>query len=187
MLVKQTIDILKINMFKNLAIDIKQLPQYQNISFIALSDNAPITMAANSVLGFILIYILTTVGYFINLPIILEHTFFVYLLELTIMGFRIIWCFFSHRYKGYALREHDILYKTGILWRKKTILPFNRIQHIETSQSLLQRKFKVATIHLFTTGGLKADLVINGIDSDITNEIKLFLLKKIQIENHHNE
>ena len=173
-------------MFSNLQIDIEQLPQYQQIRYQPLADNAPIASAAGWVLFFVFVYILTAGGYLINLPLILNYTVSVYLFEIALTGLSIYWSFFSHRYKGYALREQDILYKTGVLWRKKTILPFNRIQHIETHRSLLQRKLNIASLRLFTAGGQKADLVIAGMDSSTTDEIKQFLLSKIQQETNVN-
>jgi len=169
-------------MFSNIPIDIEQLPQYQLNHYQPLADNAPIATAVGWVIFFIFLYLLTAGGYLINLPLILNYTVQVYLFEIALTGFSIYWSFYSHRYKGYALREHDILYKTGVLWRKKTILPFNRIQHIETNRSLLQRKLNIASIRLYTAGGLKADLVISGMDSNTTDEIKQLLLSKIQLE-----
>jgi len=169
-------------MFSNLQIDVEQLPQHQQISYQPLADNAPIATAASWLLIFVFVYILTAGGYLINLPLIQNYPVPVYLFEFALTALSIYWSFFSHRYKGYALREQDILYKTGVLWCKKTVLPFNRIQHIETHRSLLQRKLNIASLRLYTAGGLKADLVISGLDSSRTDEIKQFLLSKIQQE-----
>lgn len=92
------------------------------------------------------------------------------------------WIYISHKYKGYALREQDIIYKSGVIWRRTTVLPFNRIQHVETQQGVLQRKYNLAKLQLFTAGGQKADLTINGMDFSVTEGIKSRLLKKIQAE-----
>jgi len=174
-------------MFSNLEIDSEQLPQYQRTTYTLLSANTPIAGVFGWMTFFIILYIATIGGFLINLPLIVNETAIVLTVELALTLLSIYWCFFSYRYKGYALREHDILYKTGVLWRKKTILPFNRIQHIETHQSVLQRKLNIKTIRLYTAGGLKADMIINGIDSKTTDKLKQFLLSKIQQENKLDE
>ena len=174
-------------MFSNLEIDSGQLPQYQHISYNSLSENAPIASAIGWMIFFILVYSATIGGYLFDFPLIFERTTVVFIIEVALTFLSVYWCFFSHRYKGYALREHDIIYKTGVLWRNKTILPFNRIQHIETHQSVLQRKLNITSIRLFTAGGLKADMIIDGMDSKISDEIKQFLLNKIQQESPLNE
>ena len=49
------------------------------------------------------------------------------------------------RHKGYALRTHDIAYRSGLFWRK-VVLPFNRVQHMEVTSGPLQRRFDIATL-----------------------------------------
>ena len=40
--------------------------------------------------------------------------------------------------KKYALREKDIVYQAGYIWRKYTVLPFSRIQHAEVQQGPIE-------------------------------------------------
>ncbi|MCP3674965.1 MAG: PH domain-containing protein [Gammaproteobacteria bacterium] len=174
-------------MISNIEIDCELLPQYQQINFNSISDNAPIANAIGWMIFFIPVYAITIGGYINDIPLIIEKYIFVFSIEVALNLLSVYWCFYSHRYKGYALREHDVIYKTGVIWRKKTILPFNRIQHIETHQNLLQRKLNITSIRLFTAGGLKADMVIDGMDSKTSDEIKQFLLSKIQQEIVLNE
>ncbi len=167
-------------MFSNSEIDIGELPQYQKINYLLLSSNAPFERAVGWLIFFTFIIILSVAGILFKLPLLVEYMLEVFVVEIILMLITMYWCFYSHKFRGYALREHDILYKTGVFWRKLTILPFNRIQHIETKQGVIQRKLNLATLHLYTAGGLKADLVIRGLVSVKTEEIKQFLLLKIQ-------
>lgn len=68
-----------------------------------------------------------------------------------------------YRHKGYALRAHDIAFRTGLFWRKTTLLPFDRVQHAEVTQGPLQRRFGVATLKFYTAGGSSVDLKIEGL------------------------
>ena len=50
------------------------------------------------------------------------------------------------RVKAFALRQHDIAYRSGLYWQKTVLLPFNRVQHAEVSSGPLQRKFGLASL-----------------------------------------
>jgi membrane protein YdbS with pleckstrin-like domain len=80
--------------------------------------------------------------------------------------------------KKYALRERDILYKTGLLWRSNTVIPFNRIQHAEVNQGPLDRLFNLAILRVFTAGGGSSDMVIPGLRPAEAQNIKEFILKR---------
>src|SRR5699024_6405649 len=43
------------------------------------------------------------------------------------------------RYRAWALREHDLIYRYGVIWRKTVIVPFARIQHVEALHGPLER------------------------------------------------
>lgn len=81
-----------------------------------------------------------------------------------------------YRHKGYALRTHDVAFRTGLFWRKTTVLPFDRVQHAEVTQGPLQRRFGLATLKFFTAGGSSVDLKIEGLfeaDAERLREVVL--------------
>ncbi len=81
--------------------------------------------------------------------------------------------------KGYALRQHDIIFRTGILTRKITSIPINRIQHSEVRQSFLSRLLHISRLKIYTAGGSTSDLSIPGLTEDEAVSIKDFLGKTI--------
>lgn len=80
---------------------------------------------------------------------------------------------------GYAVRERDIIYKSGVFWQTVTAVPFNRIQHVEKSSTPLDRKFNIATLQLFTAGGTGGDLKIHGLPARTAEKLRFFILDKI--------
>lgn len=80
--------------------------------------------------------------------------------------------------RGYVLRDKDILFRHGVVWRSVTAIPFNRIQHVETSSTPLDRKFALATLQLFTAGGSSGDLKIDGLAHDVAEQLRHFILRK---------
>lgn len=89
------------------------------------------------------------------------------------------WPFISVPKKGYAVRDKDIVYKSGVFWRTVTAIPFNRIQHVEKSSTPLDRKFQLASLQLFTAGGSGGDLKIHGLSAKTAEKLRKFILDKI--------
>jgi membrane protein YdbS with pleckstrin-like domain len=81
--------------------------------------------------------------------------------------------------RGFVLRDKDILFRKGIIWRAVTAIPFNRIQHVKTSSTPLDRRYGLATLQLFTAGGSSGDLKIDGLDKDVAEDLRKFILSKV--------
>jgi uncharacterized protein len=82
------------------------------------------------------------------------------------------------RIKGYAVRRHDLMYRSGLLFRRVTVVPFNRIQHSEIQQGLIERQFGLSQLSVFTAGGSQSDLAIPGLAWDEAERIRNFLSQK---------
>lgn len=83
------------------------------------------------------------------------------------------------RVRAWALREHDLVYRYGLFWRKTVILPFARIQHVEALQGPVERYLDLMRLKCFTAGGLSADLMVRGLDSGSARKVRGFLLEQI--------
>ncbi len=81
--------------------------------------------------------------------------------------------------EGYALREHDILYKHGVWWRSLTAIPFNRMQHCEISRGPVESAFGLATLKVYTAGGSGSDLSISGLPVEEAQRVKEYITSKI--------
>ena len=90
----------------------------------------------------------------------------------------LIWPGIAVKRRGYVVRDKDILFRKGVIWRSVTAIPFNRIQHVETSSTPIDRKFDLATLQLFTAGGAGGDLKIDGLGTDVAEKLRVFILNK---------
>lgn len=81
--------------------------------------------------------------------------------------------------KGYLLREQDVSYRSGLFIYKLTTIPFNRIQHVEVSQNILEKSFGLSRVKVFTAGGSVSDLSIPGLLPNKAHQIESFLLSKV--------
>lgn len=83
-------------------------------------------------------------------------------------------------YRGWALRDHDIVARIGVLWRSTMALPLARIQHVETSHGPLERAHGLARLKLYTAGGLTADLTLIGLEGDTADRLREYLVEQIR-------
>lgn len=87
---------------------------------------------------------------------------------------------------GYALRDKDIIYKSGVFWQTVTAIPFNRIQHVEKNSTPLDRRFAIANLQIFTAGGSGGDLKIHGLPAELAERLRVFILEKVGASIEHD-
>ncbi|WP_442845428.1 PH domain-containing protein [Leeuwenhoekiella sp. H156] len=156
--------------FTNTQIDLDSLPDYQEIHYTGVSVKRLYKVLCIQLIFFIAV----TVGLFF----LREVTDVPYLIPG--LGAGIILFVLSaagYQYKlqqtlGYAIRERDIAYRRGFIFEKTTVIPFNRIQHISTSASALDRIFKISNLNIFTAGGSGSDIDIPGLTPELAARLK---------------
>jgi len=98
-----------------------------------------------------------------------------------------VWPVIAFPKRGYVVRDKDILFRKGVVWRAVTAVPFNRIQHVETSNTPLDRRYGLATLQLFTAGGSSGDLKIDGLATSVAEQLRIYILRKVGISIEHAE
>ena len=53
----------------------------------------------------------------------------------------------------YEIRPDEVDLQHGILWISRTLVPLARIQHVDTRQGPLQRRFGLSTVVFYTAAG----------------------------------
>ena len=91
----------------------------------------------------------------------------------------LLWPFASVPRCGYAVRDKDILYKSGVLWRTIQVVPFNRVQHAVNSHAPLDRYFHLATLTVFTAGGA-GSLAIPGLGADVAERLRVYVIGRLR-------
>jgi membrane protein YdbS with pleckstrin-like domain len=101
--------------------------------------------------------------------------FYILFLVLTFLLCRI-----SFNKRGFAFREHDVIYRSGIIATNTMVIPYNRIQHVALHEGFISRYFGLAKVEIFTAGGNSSDVSIPGIRKEQAEDIKQLLMGKIQ-------
>lgn len=83
------------------------------------------------------------------------------------------------RRRGYGLREHDLIYRRGLLVRRIQVLPLVRLQHVETLSNPVERAFGLVRLACFTAGGRGADLLLEGLSAERAEAVKQHLLMRL--------
>ncbi len=87
----------------------------------------------------------------------------------------------SFKRRGFALREKDVLYKSGIIAETTTIVPLNRIQHVALNEGFLSRMFHLGTLQIYTAGGSSGEIRIAGVPIEQAKAIKEALAQRLVI------
>jgi len=76
------------------------------------------------------------------------------------------------RYRAwqYEFREDAIYLERGVLTRVRTVVPFVRIQHVDTARGPVDRVAGLSTLVVYTAGSRGADVTIPGIEAERADE-----------------
>lgn len=109
-----------------------------------------------------------------------NYSLYLYIGLIVILLINLILIFLEFNQRKYAVREEDITYKKGLLLSKLITVPYNRVQHLNITESFFERNFKLASLHIFTAGDDDSDLVIKGLPQKQAYEIREHILQKIK-------
>lgn len=164
--------------FTNDILDVDSFPKYEEVPLNPISKKY-----WNIVLINIMIFLfILTVGLASALIILTELRPYIYLIFAGYLVFCMLLIFLYKAdidRRGFALREKDILYKSGILSISTTLIPFSRIQHITLDEGVLSRMYQLGQLRIYTAGGSSGSLNIPGIDIEQAQQIKELLMTQI--------
>ncbi|EMY81345.1 hypothetical protein pgond44_05805 [Psychroflexus gondwanensis ACAM 44] len=166
--------------FENLEVHIDQLPDFKSVELNSVQKRYKKLIWINEGLVFILLFALPIVAFFFEpvpiwIPIVvLAILSFVLALRATEIekGFPL---------RLFGIRQYDIIYQSGFFYFTETVIPYNRIQHVEIKQGPLSRFFNLYSLRLYTAGASSGDLIIDGLDKETAQKLKAKVLAKTTI------
>lgn len=164
--------------FSNVQLDVENIPTITSIQFrglhpkycwINLTDLVPWLVIPSIPLVIVITQVKALAAYNGILWTLLVMFYFVSL----------VLSFLRAKARFYALREHDVLFQSGLFWQKTTAVAFNRIQHIDLTHGPLERKYQIASLKFFTAGGGAVDLKVPGLPEQDAEQMRALILSKI--------
>lgn len=172
--------------FTNLEINLAELPKFEQVSFNKQEAKYLLVKRIAMFITILVLIIASALAYYFITKIHNNAT--LYALIGTMIFIALVWFIadtVGFKYAGYALREKDVLYRSGWIIRKIRIVPLNRIQHVSMQSGPIERKFGLASVTLYTAGGDNSDdFSIHGITNETATQLKEWIRK--QISNTHS-
>jgi membrane protein YdbS with pleckstrin-like domain len=129
--------------FTNEPIDITTLPRYEAVHLNALQPKYWNVILLNIAVIFLIIGIaLAVIVYFVEE--IHSMAWLFGLVYVLFLGFTFFLCRISFHKRGFAFREQDVIYRSGILATNTMIIPYNRVQHVALHEGFISRYFDLA-------------------------------------------
>lgn len=69
----------------------------------------------------------------------------------------------AYRHFGYAMDDFGLYINRGVFWRRKIIVPRNRVQHTDVMQGPIERRYHLAELIVHTAGTRNASVKLPGI------------------------
>ena len=76
---------------------------------------------------------------------------------------------------AYQVRTHDISYRSGVLVKTVSSVPFVRVQHARIRQGPIHRRFGLASLEVSSAG---PDLQIHGLQTDTAERLKVLVVQR---------
>jgi hypothetical protein len=76
----------------------------------------------------------------------------------------------------YAVREQDIHFQAGLFFRRLVSQPILRVQHIELKRGPIERKANLATLQVFSAGGVSHTFEIPGLEYHTAISLRKFII-----------
>ncbi len=87
----------------------------------------------------------------------------------------------SFKYRGIAVREYDVVFRTGFINITETLVPYNRVQHVRLTRGVLEKMFGLSALYIYTAAGGNHNLSIAGLKAADAEKIKSYIMDKIKI------
>jgi membrane protein YdbS with pleckstrin-like domain len=82
--------------------------------------------------------------------------------------------------RGYQMGDDRLRVVRGLMWRKDTVVPFGRVQHIDVERGPIERRYGLATLVVHTAGTHNASVSLPGIGEDDALRMREAIREKIR-------
>lgn len=165
--------------FTNETIDTKQLPRFEEVQLSSLHPKYWMVSLMNTTVVFLILGIVIGFVWY-NSEEFSQVGIYFLLAYLLVLVIALLLTRIGFKKKGFAFREHDVIYRNGIIATNTMVIPYNRVQHVALHEGLISRYFGLAKVEIFTAGGNSSDVEIPGIAKEEAENIKQLLMGKIQ-------
>ena len=170
-------------MFVNPEVPLDSLPGTEGLDWTPLHPRFARRLQVAALIRAVLIVGAWSAFHIRVVPFIAEHLPLLATLGWTIIGafclWSLAWPVISVPRRGYIVREKDLLYKSGVLWRSVKAFPFNRVQHTKLDSTPLDRRFGLSSLSVFPAGA-GAGHRIRGLGQETAGRLRVYISERIE-------
>lgn len=93
---------------------------------------------------------------------------------------------FRYRIWKFEVREDTLYIERGVFTRVKTVVPFVRVQHVDSQRSPVERAVGLASVVVYTAGSRGADVTIPGLTPERAESLQE-RLRQLAIESEFED
>ena len=96
-------------------------------------------------------------------------------LPIVLIIFGLLLCcyqWFADQAKYFSIREHDISFFNGLLFRRLVTQPISRIQHVEVSQGPIDRFAGLGKLQVYSAGSSMQTFAIPGLPIEVAHQLR---------------
>lgn len=91
-----------------------------------------------------------------------------------------------YRVFRFEVREDTLFIQRGVLTRVRTVVPYVRVQHVDTQRGPLERVVGLSTVVVYTAGSRGADVSIPGLTPERADDLQASL-RELAIESEPDD
>ncbi|ELZ91622.1 hypothetical protein C440_14949 [Haloferax mucosum ATCC BAA-1512] len=90
----------------------------------------------------------------------------------TLLVVGVPYALLRYRAWGYEVRDDSLYLQRGVLTKVNTVVPFVRVQHVDSTRGPLERLVGLASTIVYTAGSRGADVAIPGLTPDGAEDLQ---------------
>ncbi|SIQ96402.1 hypothetical protein SAMN05421858_0955 [Haladaptatus litoreus] len=107
-------------------------------------------------------------------------------LAVVIFVFGGIYTIFKYRVWRFEIRDDDLYLERGVFTRVTTVVPFVRVQHVDTQRGPIERLVGLGSVVVYTAGSRGADVTIPGLTPERASDLQR-RLRNLAIESEYED
>lgn len=168
------------NTYTNDQLRVQDLPSLEDVDWVEMDRNLIVRdVIQNCVLSILILIVAGVLGtVFLTVDVAALRVIGVvgFCFGFLVIILLLVWPRLEFPHRGYALRDLDFAQKRGLVTRYLATVPFSRVQHVSVSQGVLDRMFNLATLQIYTAGGVSS---IKGFFNEDAHALREHILERV--------
>lgn len=165
--------------FTNDEIDIAGLPQTLEVKFVPIDPSYRKVILWEWMTVWSIITLIVFVTVYFSRPLHTVTWISILFASTLLLSLLNLWFLLKSFYrKAYAVRDRDIIYRSGWIVQRTSVCPFNRIQHCTVTSGPFERSCKLSSLSVYTAGTDGSDMKIPGLPADTALALRDLVMKK---------